>query len=81
MINCFSDASYSPQHNIAVIGHKINNHPIEHLIIKTTNNVRAECVSLIDLIQTLHRSKYKNNNITIFIDCESIINRIIPIFK
>ena len=72
MDKCYCDASFNPVSRIAVIGWRINNNKIQTMIIKNTNNTRAEIIGLIRLISELEKDK----QYMIYTDCMGIINRI-----
>jgi len=72
MIKCYTDASFDPKFNTAVIGWRVNNHDLRMNILKNTTNIRAELMSLIKLLSGLNANK----NYIVYTDCQSIINRV-----
>ena len=46
----YCDASFSPQHKIAVIAWKSDENAIKHKIIHNTNNISAELDGLITIL-------------------------------
>ena len=69
-IKCYSDASFSPKHKIAVIGWKIESNACCTQIIHDTTNTRAEFLAILDLINHLDNT----NKYIIFTDCAGVIN-------
>ena len=72
MIKCYTDASFDPKSNTAIIGWKINKQNLRINVLKNTTNIRAEIVSLINLLENLELDK----NYIIYTDCQSVLNRI-----
>lgn len=70
-IECFTDASYSPQKNICYIGYKIGNNDIVCESIGNIKNTPAELHVIdkcIDIYNTYYSLRYRS--ITIYTDCQ-----------
>lgn len=73
----YSDASFSPQYNIGVIGWKIDNHQINTKIIENADdNVTCELYGLIKILEYIIESSARKTDCHIYIDCQSIIDKI-----
>ena len=72
MIKCYTDASFDPVTNTAVIGWKVNKQDLRMNVLKNTTNIRAEIIGLINLLSELD----PNKNYIIYTDCQSVLNRI-----
>jgi ribonuclease HI len=72
-MKCYTDASFDPKSNVAVIGYSINSQ-INFETITNTTNTKSEICAIISLIKYLIKENVKE--CIIFTDCQSIINRI-----
>ncbi|XWV25750.1 ribonuclease HI [Tupanvirus soda lake] len=72
MIDCYCDASYNPDYDIAVLGWMIGDDEITIKLIEKTTNTRAELIAIVCLLTRLDPdTKY-----TIFTDCLTTIKRL-----
>lgn len=77
MIKCYCDASYDPNHNLAIVGYRIGESPINIIIIENTNNTSAEVQGILNLVNTIVNNLDINiTKYVIFTDCQSALNRI-----
>ncbi|XWV24518.1 mg735 protein [Tupanvirus deep ocean] len=72
MIDCYCDASYSPDNDIAILGWVIGNEEINIKIVGNTTNTRAELLAIVCLLNKLA----PNIKYTIYTDCQGIIERL-----
>lgn len=74
----YCDASFNPQHKIAVIAWKSNDNDdnnIHYKILYDTTNTGAEIEALVEILNEIYNSNLREN-VIIFTDCQSAINRI-----
>ena len=68
-INCFTDASYSQQKKISVVGYKIQNNNVILEILNDVKNTEAELYAIQKCIDVC-KTKFPNNKINIYTDCQ-----------
>lgn len=69
IINCFTDASYSQQKKISVVGYKIQNSNVILEILNDVKNTEAELYAIQKCID-ICKIKFPNNKINIYTDCQ-----------
>lgn len=75
-IQFFSDASFSPQHKIGVIGWRKNDDEINtEILTNITDNVTCECHALLKVLEYIQCNN-TNNVYEIYVDCNSILEKI-----
>jgi hypothetical protein len=78
IVECYTDASYSPQTGLCVIGYKIDNHNIITECLTNIKNTQAElyavekCIEICKNTYFVQNEINNNNNISIIIytDCQ-----------
>lgn len=71
MIKCFTDASYSQQKEISVVGYKIGNLDIVFEELPKVKNTQAELYAVEKCIEVCNKL-YPKENIIIFTDCQRV---------
>lgn len=71
-IKCFTDASYSQQKSLSVVGYKISNLPIKLEILQDIKNTQAELHAVNKCIDE-SKIMFPNRNIIIYTDCQRAI--------
>lgn len=78
IIECWTDASYSPKHNISVVGYKIGKNQTKTKT-QQLKNTQAELEAIRICIfecETL----YPNSKIIIYTDCQRALTKLYPTF-
>lgn len=70
-INCYTDASYSNEKNIAVVAYKIDDLPIQTLIFEGYKNTQAELAGITHCINFCLKNYIDIKEINIHTDCQN----------
>jgi ribonuclease HI len=70
IIECYTDASYSPQTGLCVVGYKIGNHNIVTECLTNTKNTQAELYAVEKCIEICNNVYGFDINIIIYTDCQ-----------